>query len=505
MYTQDPSRKRVLPAVLLVLAPGIACSGSSEFTASHPPDGSADEDAGDNTNIVANPNRDAREAGTSPTVADATAGLTIVDASGPDAGVSDASGPDALVCPSMELVCDGGCLNNDLLNCGGCGKPCAMPANGAATCSASDAGFACGVSCNANFTHCGSSCVDLQSEAKNCGSCGHDCLGGTCASGSCQPWVVTQTSASSIFGWPNGVNIIRGLIASDGKYVAWVDATGVLEVPVLGGTAVNLAPSAQAGGGSFGSLVMASGHVAWNMTDSTNGFSVWTATEGVQSSGNVSASTGSGTTGGPLSDLALDPTGTSAYFIDDPVTNGSQAALYKCDMGGKTCSALQPVAASLTSAPNSVIVVGSQLYWTDSANGSIWRADDSPFGTPSAVITGQTYAPYFLVADSAYLYWAGMGSQGDFTLSRAPLANLNPTTAKVLLTATTGKMTVMAVDGTNLYFDGFSASTLDYVPIAGGAPARSLPAANPFALAVAGGAIYWLDDGDNKIYGLRFP
>lgn len=32
--------------------------------------------------------------------------------------------------------------------------------------------------------------ADLASDAKNCGACGHDCLGGACTAGVCQPFVV---------------------------------------------------------------------------------------------------------------------------------------------------------------------------------------------------------------------------------------------------------------------------------------------------------------------------
>jgi hypothetical protein len=44
------------------------------------------------------------------------------------------------------------------------------------------------------------SCVDLQSDAKNCGTCGHDCLGGQCTTGKCQPITITtgQTAVSSL-------------------------------------------------------------------------------------------------------------------------------------------------------------------------------------------------------------------------------------------------------------------------------------------------------------------
>lgn len=40
--------------------------------------------------------------------------------------------------------------------------------------------------CGCSNTTCGSACVVLATDSKNCGSCTHDCLGGTCNGGQCQ-------------------------------------------------------------------------------------------------------------------------------------------------------------------------------------------------------------------------------------------------------------------------------------------------------------------------------
>src|SRR5262245_28736327 len=39
---------------------------------------------------------------------------------------------------------------------------------------------------------CGGVCVATDSDAKNCGTCGHDCLEGGCLSGKCQPIELTE-------------------------------------------------------------------------------------------------------------------------------------------------------------------------------------------------------------------------------------------------------------------------------------------------------------------------
>jgi hypothetical protein len=64
--------------------------------------------------------------------------------------------------------------------------------------------------CEAGLAPCGAVCVDLSSDPANCGACGHDCLGGGCASGACQP-VTVATGGSP------------GVIAIAGATLYWGD------------------------------------------------------------------------------------------------------------------------------------------------------------------------------------------------------------------------------------------------------------------------------------------
>jgi hypothetical protein len=56
-------------------------------------------------------------------------------------------------------------------------------------------GDVCGTSCAAGENLCGNTCVDLQTDANNCGTCNHGCLGGTCSEGNCQPWLLADEAA----------------------------------------------------------------------------------------------------------------------------------------------------------------------------------------------------------------------------------------------------------------------------------------------------------------------
>jgi hypothetical protein len=82
--------------------------------------------------------------------------------------------------------------------------------------------------------------TDLKSDQKNCGSCGHDCLGGTCNDGKCQPFVIAtgQTQPShlvidnGVAYWTNQVGSVHSCAVAgcngQPKYVSGIDAGNAL-------------------------------------------------------------------------------------------------------------------------------------------------------------------------------------------------------------------------------------------------------------------------------------
>jgi hypothetical protein len=117
--------------------------------------------------------------------------------------------PAVTTCPNVCMIAAGGCAGE----CQPATRRCEPSTGVPQVCNSQGAwenqaacqnGFTCTIAtglcttCNSPKTACSSTaCVDLQSDAGNCGACGHDCLGGLCSLGKCQPVAVTGTLSSS--------------------------------------------------------------------------------------------------------------------------------------------------------------------------------------------------------------------------------------------------------------------------------------------------------------------
>jgi hypothetical protein len=324
--------------------------------------------------------------------------------------------------------------------CGAPGTPCCNgTCNGGATCNAGSC------ACTAPTTACGTTCVNVQTDGKNCGTCGHDCLGGACTGGKCQPIAIAtgQTAvngvaldANGIYWTRSGSNSIAGVVAT-----AKLDGTG-------------LTPLSSAGVGE--------------------------------------------------SDYAPAVGGGYLYFIQ---TAGSLRAVWRCQLpscngGPSLIAGNQPVATDLA-----LDAANNRLYWVNGTpyqgTGGAVMTMALPNGAPTRVVTADQPNPSSLALGSnGFVYWTNGGTyvnnvhQGNGGVRRAPLGQTNGA-ATTIVTSAGADVVGIALDAQSVYFGSGSLSTLEVAPINGGGSSSKLAnvPGRVQEIAVDGTNVYWFESG----------
>lgn len=318
--------------------------------------------------------------------------------------------------------------------------------------------------------------ADLQNDDKNCGYCGHDCLGGGCSQGACQPVELTSTlrggwdiavSGGNVF-WTNSSYskvywLQKGAsapsswnFASKGAAVAggyfyfagYYDAS-IYQLPV-GGTA---SPTEYVATAEAPATVAADASgVYFDQTSAvavTDGQNVTTLASGVPTPTDLALDatdvyftvssapevyripkSGAADAGGPLYSVPGDAT--RAVAVDSQYLyfatwdkNGAPiaSAVYRAKKDG---SAKQPIASGEPGTFD-MVRAGPWLYWTNQGtspgsykDGSVVRArvDGAVPGKSQQVAAGQE-RPHGIAVDNRGVYWVNIGpDQGQTSVWR---------------------------------------------------------------------------------------
>lgn len=142
-------------------------------------------------------------------------------------------------------------------------------------------------------------------------------------------------------------------------------------------------------------------------------------------------------------------------------------------------------------APESIAVDGSNLYFTDPGDGTVWQVDKTTLAS-TQLASGQG-KPWHIAVDDAYVYWS---STDEDAIVRVPIGGgVAPT-----VLYTTSKPTALTVEGTSVYWYA-TAPTLGLWRAAkdGSTTPVKLPVAGRCntALQVTAGAgkVYWWQSG----------
>lgn len=98
-------------------------------------------------------------------------------------GNSSSGGSSGAASSSGTTSSGGNCPGNTTDACGASCTKCTTPTGGTVACTDGK----CVGSCTAPQTLCTDACVDTKTTKEQCGACGHNCNGGGCVDGQCQP------------------------------------------------------------------------------------------------------------------------------------------------------------------------------------------------------------------------------------------------------------------------------------------------------------------------------
>jgi hypothetical protein len=359
------------------------------------------------------------------------------NAGGHDGGTCSAPTPDTCGSGAGALCTS---IESDSSNCGACGHVCHV-VHGTAGCMAGQCVIA---ACDGGFADCdgifaGGCSYTPNSDAQNCGICGHSCLGGACLAGRCQPVVVAGDPLHDTgLGHVSSLVVLNGVLYGTSAFgsggavfaVPAMPAPGALTWLVQPGGGVGAQALATDGASLFYAISEAGGPEAagiWNVR--------------LDGSGNTLVVAG-GTTSGGACDLPGGG-GASAYGDQAGPIALDGGYLYWVRATSSDCAAPWPACRC----------PGVYRATTDGSGVAVYHA-----GTSSPAAFGGNYAgdP---IADSGTLYFAGRDAHDAGNRVQAVTAAMFAGGAPPTTLTTTGNPSEVATDATHVYWIGSSTTT----------------------------------------------
>jgi hypothetical protein len=309
-----------------------------------------------------------------------------------------------------------------------------------------------------------------QDDPANCGSCGHDCLGGGCSMGACKPFVLfpgdggpvvqpsdlaqddaylywtdtpggavrrtlkTTGATSSLLPLDGGAAQPRG-IAVDDSAAYWGDVNGVYRCAKAGCVG---SPKQVASGNAVASLAIDDAGIYW----SEGAAQILAANK--LGTGEVASVIWQG--GASTVRVASD--GQRVYFT---AADGLLHAV-GVDGGGGVA-----VAVDAGSATAGVALSGGAVYWTvaDPSHGVVLQAPTSSLVASPPIIT-QQQSPHAVATDGTFIYWVNLLGAGAAQVMGCPIASCGSSNK---LLANAASPSAIVVDSAAIYWTDIGGAT----------------------------------------------
>ena len=306
--------------------------------------------------------------------------------------------------------------------------------------------------------------VDLQTDRNNCGACGLNCSGGSCAGGVCL--LVggdggTATTGSDF-----------ACLAVDAKNAYWANGQGkasggaVYRVPTSGGAPILVA------GAQDVPHAIASDNVHLFWANSASGEIMRSEPDGKNVSVIVPGQNK------PVW-MALDAT--SVYWA-----NAGDGSIWKADKDGNNANSIYAGAGAGHAGP--VAVDANFVYFTNGSGGLVTKVPIN--GGPVVNVATSQIGARGIAVDSAFVYWTTLTA-----VSKAPLGGGAPLNVASPLPAL---VAAVAVDAKYAFFSiQTAAGSIQKTPLAGGGAVTTLAAnqVKPDCIALDATSIYWITGG----------
>ena len=314
--------------------------------------------------------------------------------------------------------------------------------------------------------------ADKQTDPRNCGACGHDCLEGACTAGACQPFAIVTTPQSK-----------GARLTVHGGSVYWTsssDAT-VKRCPVAGCAAP---------------LAFATNEIVTGLSDGPSDvfLSVANANQIVRADPTTGLPTAFAK--GQLSPARITHDRDNLYWVNQGKNDAGMSLGYaKTDGTGTVAIVLVPDAVTVLTG---IAVNATQVYFSSGELIHGCPLPDCAGGVTTLANT--TRGNFTLAADDRYVYWSAFFDNSIFRCAAGGCAK----TPETMATGQSGAYGLL-LDGKTLYWSNHYAGTVMSCPAASCSPSTLVPIASgqasPESIATDAKAIYWINLGKTSDAG----
>jgi hypothetical protein len=318
--------------------------------------------------------------------------------------------------------------------------------------------------------------ADAAQDPHNCGQCGHDCLGGTCAGGACQPVVLFSgdTPISIVVDGPTVFAAVQTL-SPDTGYVIRCQAADCEATKTVVASGLAFPWFAV---GEKGSLYWAD--FGGNDAAAAPGNVMGCPEKGCPEAGPQTYTPEAGSTDGSPNTMGLAADSTYLYWAD---TFGFDGVLYQCARGA--CAGTVAVVTDVFGVPYAPVVDSTHLYWVLIGSNQIQRCPRASCGGGPEVFAQITTAGTSLgfcglaVFGGEVFFSQGIADGGVFS---CPASGCGGSPKEIARGQ--ANPSFIAADDSGVYWANTSGNTIMHCPL-GGCAAPDLIATSPAPFAIA--------------------